>query len=122
MEAVYVVDGPKMRGVLLANQDADLAERFRLFEVGDFFYALELLVRRDECVPPGNVSQRLRVDVPRGVPDGGVEHRNSRISQPDKIGLPELPWIGFPDRQFPVVQSQQAQHVDQDRKSTRLNS
>src|ERR1017187_5696900 len=96
MEAVYVVDGPKMRGVLLANQDADLAERFRLFEVGDFFYALELLpVRRDECVPPGNVSQRLRVDVPRGVPDGGVEHRNSRISQPDKIGFSGRRPLGF---------------------------
>jgi hypothetical protein len=56
IEAVYVLDGSKMRGVLLANQDADLAESLCLFEIGDSLDALELLpVRRDERVPPGNV-------------------------------------------------------------------
>ena len=55
---VNVLDGSKMRRVLLANQNADLTEHFRMFEIGDIPYALEpLFVRRDERVPPKNVPQ-----------------------------------------------------------------
>src|ERR1039457_6872773 len=106
-------DASKMRRVLLANQDTDLAESFGLLEIGESFDALELVrVRRQERVPPQDVSQRLRVDVPLGVADGRVEHRDSRIPQAEIIGLPETGRAGLPRRQLPVVQSQQPQHVD----------
>ena len=41
-----------------------------------------------------------------------MEYCNPGILQSQKIGLLEALRIGFPGRQFPVVQSQQAQHVD----------
>ena len=67
---------------------------------------------RDQSVPANYIPQRLCVDVSGEVSHGGMEHRNSRIYKAMKIGLLEAARIGLPSRHFPVVQCQQAEHVD----------
>ena len=82
IKAVDILNGLKMRGVLLADQNADFAERLCPFELGRVLDPLELLAMRgDERIPPDDVLQRLGIDVAIRIPDSRVENGDSRISQ-----------------------------------------
>ena len=58
VEAIHILDRSKVFGILLADQDADPAERLGPFEIGGALHTQELvLMRGDKRVPPVNVPQ-----------------------------------------------------------------
>ncbi len=113
VEPIHVFHGPEMIGILLANQNANLALRFGALQIRCAIHSQEIVAaRRDQSVPTADVAQRTGMHIAVCEAHRRMEDRDSRILQPFEIGRQEAARLGLPGCQLVVVQGHQPQHVD----------
>ena len=102
-----------MLRILLADDDAEFAFGFRASEVLHRVDAEELIrMAGNKQIPSRDVSQGVLVYVAFNEANSGVKDADAGILEALKIAGLKALRIGFPDSELPIVERQQAQHVD----------